>query len=475
MVETHRDCIDVTILENLIKDVKTSDIFNEIEQLISEMTETIGNIRQNRETNSGAVREHKIIVENEIQELRTKINNHLDKLQENMMKELTEAQKQITNETQELLVSLDEKQNELTEYQTNVVNIRKYASDLQTYLAVKQIEKEIETHDTCLQSLVKSHNLNQTTLSCKIDNGLKTIATNIQKFGEIVVASRPCEMIIVRRKDKQAQMMVADLSAPVSVDNIQLKLKQKINIKGGYIRGCSFLPEGRMALSCFATATVSFINKEGVELFQIGKDKTGSYAYDTVYIKDNNTIAVSSGTGCIAIIDIVSSEVLAPISMDTKCFGMAIRGGTIYYCAWEKGLKMINIRDKSVSDIINSDMTYVYYVATSEDKLYYANYEKHTVICCDLHGTTLWEFNGEHVLQNPRGITVDNDGNVYVVGYTSNNVVLISPDGQRHIQLLSSKDDLVKPCVLEYDKSTNRLLVVNEERTAFLFDVTRRE
>jgi hypothetical protein len=41
-----------------------------------------------------------------------------------MMTELTEAQKQITNETQELLVSLDEKQNELTEYQTNVVNIQ---------------------------------------------------------------------------------------------------------------------------------------------------------------------------------------------------------------------------------------------------------------------------------------------------------------------------------------------------------------
>jgi hypothetical protein len=44
--------------------------------------------------------------------------------------------------------------------------------------------------------------------------------------------------------------------------------------------------------------------------------------------------------------------------------------GTIYYCAWEKGLKMLNISDKSVSDIINSNMTNVYYVATSEDNLY---------------------------------------------------------------------------------------------------------
>jgi len=92
-METHRDSSGVSILENISKDVKTADIFNEIEQLISEMTEAIGTIRQNRETNSSAVREQKIIVENEIRELKTKINNHLDKLQEDLMKELTQAEK----------------------------------------------------------------------------------------------------------------------------------------------------------------------------------------------------------------------------------------------------------------------------------------------------------------------------------------------------------------------------------------------
>ena len=42
------------------------------------------------------------------------------------MNELTEAEKQITEETRELLVSLDEKQKELTEYQTNIVNIGRW-------------------------------------------------------------------------------------------------------------------------------------------------------------------------------------------------------------------------------------------------------------------------------------------------------------------------------------------------------------
>jgi hypothetical protein len=48
-----------------------------------------------------------------------------------------------------------------------------------------------------------------------------------------------------------------------------------------------------------------------------------------------------------------------------------------------------------------------------------------------------------------------------------------NPDGQRHRQPLSSKDGLQKPTVLDYDKSTNRLLIVNESSIAFLFDDTR--
>jgi hypothetical protein len=48
----------------------------------------------------------------------------IDKLQEGLMMELTEAEKQVTEDTRELLVTSDEKQKELTEYQTNVVNIK---------------------------------------------------------------------------------------------------------------------------------------------------------------------------------------------------------------------------------------------------------------------------------------------------------------------------------------------------------------
>ena len=475
MVENHEDCKNVDILKSLAKNVRTSVQFKEVEQLIDELMITVNKIKQNREKNSVDVTEQKRIVESEIRELRTNINNHLDKLQDELMKELTETETKISGKTSALLSSLDETEKDLTEYQTNVVIIKQYASELQIFLAMKKIESGIETHDTSLHALVHSDSLNQTKLSCKIEKRLKNIITSIETFGEVVVESKPCELSLVRRIDKQAQMMVAELE-PMSVNNIRLNLKQKISIKGEDIRGCSLLPDGRMVLSCCITNTVNFINKDGVELFQIGTDKTGSCTYDTVYIKDNNSVAVSSGwdlnNRCITIIDIENQQIMTTISMDTEVYGIAVGGRTIYYFT-EDGQKMLNLSDKSVSDIISRDMSYVGYVVTSGGKLYYTNYYAPTVTCCDLHGTTQWEFNDERVLQAPHGITIDNDGNVYVVGYYSSNVVVISPDGQCHRQLLSDKDGLKYPRVLDYDRSTNRLLVVNEEGTGFLFDVTK--
>jgi hypothetical protein len=75
---------------------------------------------------------------------------------------------------------------------------------------------------------------------------------------------------------------------------------------------------------------------------------------------------------------------MTTITMDTNLYGMAVKGRTIYYCAGYKGLKMLNLSDRSVSDIISSEMSCVTYVATSGDKLYYTNTNTDTVTCMTL-------------------------------------------------------------------------------------------
>ena len=111
----------------------------------------------------------------------TPIHKNIDKLQVEPMKELIETETQITGKTREWLSSLDQKEKILAEYQTNVVNIKQYVSDLQTFLATKQIESGIDTHDTSVPALGNSDSLNQAKLSCKIDTCLNSIITSIEK------------------------------------------------------------------------------------------------------------------------------------------------------------------------------------------------------------------------------------------------------------------------------------------------------
>ena len=65
------------------------------------MIENISKIRQNRDTNSSAVKDQKRIIANEIHELRTEINTHFDKLQDDLMKKLTEAEKNMQRKKQQ--------------------------------------------------------------------------------------------------------------------------------------------------------------------------------------------------------------------------------------------------------------------------------------------------------------------------------------------------------------------------------------
>jgi hypothetical protein len=67
-----------------------------------------------------------------------------------------------------------------------------------------------------------------------------------------------------------------------------------------------------------------------------------------------------------------------------------------------------------------------------------------SVVFYDFNGVKKWCYSSD-LLKNPRGITVDSNSNIYVTGYKSNNVVVISPDGKRAKQLLGISDELLTP------------------------------
>ncbi|XP_052087362.1 transcription intermediary factor 1-beta-like [Mytilus californianus] len=250
IVVIHNECKELIDIEDIIKDVKSSNAFVDIEHTLAEMSENIKRIRKDREQNMTEIKETREKVESEIKMTKLKIVSYLDKLQEDILEELGETEISESKRIQKLLTSVQQMEKNVTEYQHNIANIKQHASDLQAFLVLKRIEHDVEEKDKFIQTLMKNKHLNHATLSWKISSDLQNFQTSLATFGNIVVESKSSGITIARRKDKQAQIMVMATS-PISLDKIELKLKATVFTRGNPITGCSLFLDGKMIFSSY--------------------------------------------------------------------------------------------------------------------------------------------------------------------------------------------------------------------------------
>ncbi|CAG2201114.1 unnamed protein product [Mytilus edulis] len=404
IVESHTECRDIVNLDDVIDNAKTSYALSEIEETLVEVAENLQKVRQHIQDNRSNLKEKRMEIEKEIKKTRIMINNHLDKLQEDFLKQLFEVEEKENSKICQLVSSLEIKEKEIAEYQRNVSNIKQHATDLQLFLSMKQIEKDVNSKDKFLHSLVA--NEGQLSLSFKINASIKNIMSDIKSFGEVHIEAKPYDIVLIEKKAQQAQMMIQSRS----IENLKLMLHETINIQGEYIYGCCMLLDGRMAFTCCFEQTVNVFSDKGLQDFEV---KLPVHPFDIVYISEDNTLAVTSDTSrCITIIDVERKQIKKTISLDSSSYGIALKDNRLIYYVGNKGIRMINLNDESTSDIVRDKMLTGCSIATFKDKLYHTNDGKNTVTCYNLQGQLQWKFQNEGVLQKPQGIDVDNDGNV---------------------------------------------------------------
>ncbi|CAG2251417.1 PML [Mytilus edulis] len=467
IVETHNECKEFVDIDDVVKNVKSSNAFVDIEHTLVDISENIKRIRKDREVNLIAIQETRKKVESEIKMTKLKIVSYLDRLQEDILSKLSETEESESKRIQKLLTLVQQTEKDVTEYQHNMASIKQYASDLQAFLILKHIEHDVEEKDTFIQRLVKNKDLNLTTLSWKISSGVENFQTSLKKFGNIVVESKSSGITIASRKDKQAQIMVMAPST-ISLDKIKLKLKKTVSTRGTNITGCSLFSNGTMIFS-------SYEHKKIIVLTTDGSWDRINYQWQTFDVKqiDGRLLAITTGYEGDRIIlrDLLERKTKKIIEVGVSNDGIAVSGDWLYFCARKNGLMRVNIIDGSISEVVKEPMSGCAYIAVFDMHLYFTNKLRNTVTCCDLEGNIKWIFKDESTLSFPLGISVDNYCNIYVVGNEFSRVVVISPDGKQSKVILSSTDGLDCPQVLHYNRENNQLLVGNKSRHAFLFGV----
>ena len=181
-----------------------------------------------------------------------------------------------------------------------------------------------------------------------------------------------------------------------------------------------------------------------------------SNCFDVVCI-DDNTAAVTTGelssAPGINIVNIAGLSITRFVRLPGRTYGITYYSDSLICCVENKYVHVLSCsEDFRISTIPNTATPSYSYVVAFAGKIIYTNRNQNKITCFLFNGTPVRLFKNEGILRIPCGITVDENGNLYVVGEHTSNTVVISADGQYQKQILTSDDGLNKPSAVCFDE-----------------------
>ncbi|CAG2195202.1 unnamed protein product [Mytilus edulis] len=90
----HKKC-DLKSLDEIVKDSKTSALFDDVKQRLNDIKDNLKRIVDDRDQNLSKVQLQKMKIQSEIQTMRDKINQHLNTVEQNILQDLGDMEKEL--------------------------------------------------------------------------------------------------------------------------------------------------------------------------------------------------------------------------------------------------------------------------------------------------------------------------------------------------------------------------------------------
>ncbi|CAC5414298.1 unnamed protein product [Mytilus coruscus] len=174
-----------------------------------------------------------------------------------------------------MLITLDKTEREITELQEKIASSKQNTSELQTFLTMKDMEKEMAVEEKFIESLTTSCTTTQVDISCKINKSLQQITASVQKFGEIYVSSDP-------------QIMVALPTRNIDNLHYMITLQKRINTDSSNVQGRLLLSGGVVhkdghLIYCAGKKGLQMVNLSDESITNVINNKLPYCAYVTTF------------------------------------------------------------------------------------------------------------------------------------------------------------------------------------------------
>ena len=466
----HRHCQELRPIFEVIENAKSSTAIAHIERDLEDIDVAFEKMKSNITNNISDIDKQKRKFLSDISDMRKSLNRHLDKIEKQTVEEMMSLEKKLQVELKNVLIVMETKRTDFDKIRQDVNNIKKYASDLQTFIAVNEMTSVVDG-EVKKQEGASNYDL----FELKLDflSELESFVKDVSIFGVVSATKKHCSISLVKEAELQAQIpqenqlgVTPQLTRKTTV-NVQTQVKRRFKIEG-----CDILPDGKLLL----------IDQEGKRLLMFSNN--GNYEkdivrfsgkpYDVSYIGDNIVAVTIYDKHEVVFVNVITKTIINTVDVGHECYGtdfnlnrLAIR--TIQSTTPSQ-IVYLDPKGKLINRVTIPGV-YSTNISLRDDTIKCTYWKSNKIHCYTLTGQHIWTFKDENVLRNPVGIALDKHRNVYVAGYETNNVVVLSPDGNNGREILTKSDGLNEPYSLRINIDRDELLVCNNRGPAFLFSL----
>ncbi|XP_060606688.1 E3 ubiquitin-protein ligase TRIM71-like [Ruditapes philippinarum] len=433
---THRLCQDIHYIPEYIQTNNLTDdgsrIEAELERAINEIGFVLEKKQQEIENNKKARETHL----EDIKQYRKKLNEILDKLEQASITELDVTFRKLDEDYRKSVTQMQECIEKLASRKADIVTSQNNQS--QTFVNVKMsrcllsdsvkditlLPNQGRLRLTLERNLEISHFLKKLDMLAKcatMKHELYKISNRTTVNVKMIDDELECSIWSSCVLDK-GNILITDLSNTnlKLVDSGNFKVKDSLEMSGSPSSVCK-ISNSEAAVSLSIIKTVQFVATEN------HLTKTRSLKFD----HECRGLAVIDGRLVIG----NDNDQVYIYTMNRQCLKVIKTEKT--------GNKMFGrVRELCVSD---------------DGKMIHIVDAHRGVITIDRDGTVLWKYNGQE-LKSPWGICTDGTGNVIVSGFSSHNVVQLSPDGKLLGKIISDEYKLKNPRAVCFDRKKCKLI-----------------
>ncbi|XP_063418737.1 uncharacterized protein LOC134701517 [Mytilus trossulus] len=455
--DNHKKCQDLKPMSDILKQVKSSASVQLFEKDLKNVKENLEEIIKYLNSQMHTNNNQKTKAAEQIRSMRKSMDDFLNKLEQKILDDLELKHTQLKSKMNALLQQLKTQDNQINQLQSDFSKMTQYATELQMYVGLREIEKTTSEAAKYIDELKSGDNFEEKNLEVTISSDLQSILREVKSFGDIHVNTSQSNLQIKTGRKDQAQNLVPTFP---TIGDIKLTMLRTLtfpeNMKLTSAPALRILPDGKYLIlnhdSLFESDALLLFGIDGI--FERKVFTFTEYPYCVCYVR-NNTVAATFGyTNKTVLVDVETKKVIQTIKVSHECGRVASDSKILVINSAEK-ITIVNLNDMSQTIVKGVGATHI---SLFGGNIYGTLFMENKVCCYKITGELLWTFQHQDIV-GPEGIALDKYGFLYLASRKNNRIVVVSPDGKTCKTILSEADGINFPVSIDINRETGMMIV----------------